>query len=339
MPEWSAFDFWDLWKAAAIGLTGAFGVMGLLTTYNDPGTGRITFWGKVNLAGIVLSAGMGVLSQLYDSQREARTAAASAQRAARFARLAQGTAVQAGLAAAEARRAATNSQRVTRDLLLVSRETRAIARGTERSVANSRTAAEAGQQAADATLGVARDTARVVTASEAGLTRVERLLSSFANPTMSLLVRTRYREEQPDCPEETEVAEVRVQIGRTEQANQDFDVTYKGDGQILRKPLRSSFCYFEIRAQLKAAENTGEVVSYLDLPGRTIFIQTFGIVVRRSEVERLTISTADGQFLAIPHKEAILDLESQGGFISFALHYTFPASRDPRTRLQPASSP
>ena len=128
MPELSVFDFWDLWKAAAIGLTGAFGVMGLLTTYNDPATGRITFWGKVNLAGIVLSAGMGVLSQLYDSQREAETAAASAQRAAAFARLAQGTAVKAGLAANEAGRAATNSERVTRELLLVSRETRAIAR-------------------------------------------------------------------------------------------------------------------------------------------------------------------------------------------------------------------
>jgi hypothetical protein len=221
----------------------------------------------------------------------------------------------------------------------VSRETRAIARGTERSVANSRTAAEAGQQAADATLGVARDTARVVTASEAGLTRIERLLSSFNDPTMHLWVRTRYREDHPDCPEETEIAEVRVDIARNEHAPRDVDVKYTGDGQILRQSLRSSYCYFEMRVPLRAAENAGGVVSYQDLPGKTIFIDTFGIVVRLAEVEKLTISTADGQFLTIPVKEATLDRQSARDIVGFGLHYTFPVGRDPRARLSSPSAP
>lgn len=41
-----------IWKAIAVGLTGAFGVLGLLTNYRDKSTDRITRWGYVALMGM-----------------------------------------------------------------------------------------------------------------------------------------------------------------------------------------------------------------------------------------------------------------------------------------------
>lgn len=183
-------DFWDLWKAIAIALTGLFGIMGLLTSYKDKETGRITGWGKINLVGILLSATMGVASQLVDAQRKTLSAQQAAIRAEASAAIAQATSERA-------RQAATNTERLIGDLVRISRETRKIAIGTEHSVVNSRAAATAGQQAASRTLGVARGTALAVAASQAGLVRVERLVSPFEAPTLHVWVRKKGPRQPP----------------------------------------------------------------------------------------------------------------------------------------------
>src|SRR5579871_4763331 len=113
--SWTVPDFWDLWKAIAVALTGVFGVLGLLTNYKDKETGRITVWGKVNLVGIVLSATMGVLSQLIDAQHKIDSARQSAIEAAASAKLAATTAQGAQTAAA-------NTERLIGQLLQVSHQ-------------------------------------------------------------------------------------------------------------------------------------------------------------------------------------------------------------------------
>ena len=64
--------FLTAWKATSIVLTGAFGVLGLVKDFKDK-TGKITKWGRISLAGILLSTGFGVVAQLIESSKAART--------------------------------------------------------------------------------------------------------------------------------------------------------------------------------------------------------------------------------------------------------------------------
>ncbi len=65
-------DFVAAWKASSIVLTGAFGVLGLLKDFKDK-KGKITKWGRISLAGILLSTGLGVIAQLMESSKAERT--------------------------------------------------------------------------------------------------------------------------------------------------------------------------------------------------------------------------------------------------------------------------
>lgn len=71
-------DFVTAWKALSIALTGAFGILGLVKEFKDKRTGLITKWGRVSLAGIVLSTSFGLVAQLKEvsSQQQAREATA-----------------------------------------------------------------------------------------------------------------------------------------------------------------------------------------------------------------------------------------------------------------------
>jgi hypothetical protein len=73
------FSFVQAWKAASIALIGLFGILGLLTNFKDKQTGKITNWGWVSLAGIVLSSVCGVTAQLKESSDNATKALAIAQ--------------------------------------------------------------------------------------------------------------------------------------------------------------------------------------------------------------------------------------------------------------------
>lgn len=63
-------DFVTAWKATSIVLTGAFGVLGLLKDFKDKNTGQVTKWGRLSLAGILLSSGLGVIAQFKESSRQ-----------------------------------------------------------------------------------------------------------------------------------------------------------------------------------------------------------------------------------------------------------------------------
>jgi hypothetical protein len=73
------FSFIQAWKAVSIVLTGLFGILGLLTNFKDKQTGKITNWGWVSLAGIVVSSVCGVTAQLKESSDNAAKALAIAQ--------------------------------------------------------------------------------------------------------------------------------------------------------------------------------------------------------------------------------------------------------------------
>jgi hypothetical protein len=64
-------DFVSMWKAVSIVLTGAFGVLGLLKDFKDKVTHRITPWGYISLAGIILSTSLGVTAQIIESSKNA----------------------------------------------------------------------------------------------------------------------------------------------------------------------------------------------------------------------------------------------------------------------------
>jgi hypothetical protein len=66
-------DFVTTWKASSIVLTGAFGILGLLKDFRDKETKKITVWGYISLAGILLSSALGVTAQLKESSAEERT--------------------------------------------------------------------------------------------------------------------------------------------------------------------------------------------------------------------------------------------------------------------------
>jgi hypothetical protein len=65
-------DFVSVWKAVSIVLTGAFGMLGLLKSFKDKDTDKITPWGWVSLIGIVLSTSFGTAAQLVESSDAAQ---------------------------------------------------------------------------------------------------------------------------------------------------------------------------------------------------------------------------------------------------------------------------
>jgi hypothetical protein len=67
-------DFVTIWKASSILLTGAFGILGLLTEFKEKETKRITKWGRVSLLGIVVTTTLGFVAQLKQSVDDAHKA-------------------------------------------------------------------------------------------------------------------------------------------------------------------------------------------------------------------------------------------------------------------------
>lgn len=76
-------DFVAAWKASSIILTGAFGILGLLTEFKDKEKKAITKWGYIALAGIVISTAFGTAAQLKESRDNAKAALAVALRSER----------------------------------------------------------------------------------------------------------------------------------------------------------------------------------------------------------------------------------------------------------------
>ncbi len=315
---WSVPDFWDVWKAMSVGLTGLFGIMGLLTTYKDKDTGQFTIWGKINFAGIVLSATMGVLSQLVDSQHKIDSARQSAKEAAASAEIARNTATGA-------KQAADNTEKLIAELLRVSQETRRIATGTRQSVANSRSAALAGQIAASRTLVVARGTSEAVSASKAGLSRIERVLSPFNKPTVIIRAHLDQATDTDECPYKdipfgtiTTIFDKQITQG----------VVYDGKG--------STDCKFYMEFELHAQGNYG-ITSYLDLPGKTLEMQIlFDKLTVKDEkrlvlIDDIIIRTEDAQSLSVPMDKVKTSLSGEGESAWWTLDYTFPDKQDPRT--------
>jgi hypothetical protein len=64
----------DIWKAVSIVLTGAFGILGLLTDFKDQNTKKITKWGRISLAGIVITTLLGAAAQLKESHDDGKEA-------------------------------------------------------------------------------------------------------------------------------------------------------------------------------------------------------------------------------------------------------------------------
>jgi hypothetical protein len=62
-------------------LTGAFGILGLLKEFKNKETGQVTKWGRISLAGILLSSGLGVVAQLKESSDQQKARDATAQQA------------------------------------------------------------------------------------------------------------------------------------------------------------------------------------------------------------------------------------------------------------------
>jgi hypothetical protein len=69
-----AMDFVSAWKASSIVLTGAFGVLGLLTEFKHKETRKITKWGFISLGGILISTVLGVSAQIKESADDAKKA-------------------------------------------------------------------------------------------------------------------------------------------------------------------------------------------------------------------------------------------------------------------------
>jgi hypothetical protein len=62
-------NFVSIWRACSIVLTGAFGILGLLTEFKDKDK-KITKWGQVSLAGILVSSSLGLIAQLEESSQQ-----------------------------------------------------------------------------------------------------------------------------------------------------------------------------------------------------------------------------------------------------------------------------
>jgi hypothetical protein len=68
----------NLSKIIGTALSGAFGLLGLLTDYRDQVTKRITRWGKIAFFGIVISTVVALVSQSLESAKQTRDAKAAA---------------------------------------------------------------------------------------------------------------------------------------------------------------------------------------------------------------------------------------------------------------------
>lgn len=80
MTHWlSEFD--EIWKAVSIVLTGAFGILGLVTEFKNKHTKQITKWGWISLWGIVASSVFGVTAQVIESRSTAEESLRLAQKA------------------------------------------------------------------------------------------------------------------------------------------------------------------------------------------------------------------------------------------------------------------
>jgi len=67
-------DFVGTWKATSVALAGAFGILGLLTEFRNKQTKKITKWGWISLAGIVISSVFGVAAQIKESVDDSKKA-------------------------------------------------------------------------------------------------------------------------------------------------------------------------------------------------------------------------------------------------------------------------
>jgi hypothetical protein len=65
------FGFVEWWKAIAVVLTGAFAFLALTRENKDKSTGRLTVWGRVSIAGIVISSVGGLLAQIVETSNQA----------------------------------------------------------------------------------------------------------------------------------------------------------------------------------------------------------------------------------------------------------------------------
>ncbi|MBO9723956.1 MAG: hypothetical protein J7530_06240 [Novosphingobium sp.] len=73
-------ELFEVWKALAIVLTGAFGILGLATEFRHKGSKKITRWGYVSLAGIIVSTIGGVWAQFAEVMSNQKKAADDNQR-------------------------------------------------------------------------------------------------------------------------------------------------------------------------------------------------------------------------------------------------------------------
>lgn len=74
-------DWVDAWKAVSVVLTGVFGMLGLLTEFKHPETKQITRWGRVSLAGIILSSAAGFAAQLKETSEKQQESLENSRRA------------------------------------------------------------------------------------------------------------------------------------------------------------------------------------------------------------------------------------------------------------------
>jgi hypothetical protein len=81
-------------KVVSITAAGVFGAMGLLTKYKDDESGKINKWGKVALAGIIMSALISLSLQFLESSRESLKQQLAAAKSAADARLAEESATR-----------------------------------------------------------------------------------------------------------------------------------------------------------------------------------------------------------------------------------------------------
>jgi hypothetical protein len=68
-------DFVPTWKVVSIALTGAFGILGLVKDFKDKQTNQITRWGRVSLAGILISTCFGIVAQFKESSEQQASSA------------------------------------------------------------------------------------------------------------------------------------------------------------------------------------------------------------------------------------------------------------------------
>lgn len=64
----------NILKLIGLVLTGAFGILGLLTEFRDDKTKKVTKWGKVALSGIILSTALSLVAQILESAKSVRDA-------------------------------------------------------------------------------------------------------------------------------------------------------------------------------------------------------------------------------------------------------------------------